>query len=887
MAGLLPTLDVQATPNLDLAGTSGVAVVKLSASDHHTVALKADGTVWTWGGSSYGSMEELGYDGDGSYAAKVQLPATDPDTGASLGSVVDIAAGGEHTAVLFANHTVWVWGDNSYNQLGVPYTSLGKSVTPVKVYKPTGAPLTDIVEISAGGSYTLALDTAGSVWAWGSNEKGQLGQGDTSGIAYAQQVMVPGSSGNEPITGIQHISAGQQHALALTVTGSVYAWGSDRVGQLGMYGYATNRTLAYPVTGLSDVAMIRTGSTSESSFAVTVSGAVYGWGENYSGQLGTNEQGFDARKTSPTPLTIPGGPQVKDIAVSGYHTLVLLADGRVMATGSNSNGQLATNAFGSSVLQFSDVGLNGVKGIAAGYYTSFFLKDDLKLYASGKNDYNETGVGYTPNTNVIVPMLVGTSPYNLRFTDEDNVEYRVAGDVEWEQPFQTPAAAKYDIYFVDAAGTPIPETGLALQVPVSYNSYYMNEMLDDARVGAFGIRIFVNGTPTAAWTPVFDDPMQRPSLYVYDRNGEAGSITPMATWLAPAWGEGGIMQYRLRLKSYTGSLMELGTFPAGYTPFVYASPSDFATVRGAELQLAIEDYYGHVSTYVSVPLADNIGTVMTMPSLNSAASMPSDVTKSPGVTATGEIISWSPVENEASIAGYRVYGLSDTMDRVLPLGFVPKGAGNRYILPPGTTFPASVQYIGVASVTVTDQDGPFTGQNTLSFNPRAATGMYFLDKDLDAGELRGTVQWMKAMDETDTVAYAVYFLDSTNHPIGDALGVVAVGDLTQLTIGPNTPIPSGAVKLGISSMTGDSFNMEDPLATLLLEDTNPEDDSAYADYLRAAIMELDPYTGGVHLSGILRLLQSGSEPSVERVDLEYMLQQIDPLGGMPDIDLLQ
>src|SRR5262249_11378416 len=226
-----------ATP-AQVPGLTGVVAI---AAGGHSLALKPDGAVWAWGDNQYGQL------GSGSFTpSAIASPAPVP----GLTGVVAISAGGGHSLALKSDGTVWAWGWNSVGQLGsgafttsAPYGS----ATPAQVPGLTGA-----VAISAGGRHSLAIKSDGTVLAWGNNYHGQLGNGaftttDPRGIATPAQVPGP--------TGVGAISAGGSHSLAIKSDGTVWAWGWNGQGQLGN-GTVTgtvNASIATPasVTGLS------------------------------------------------------------------------------------------------------------------------------------------------------------------------------------------------------------------------------------------------------------------------------------------------------------------------------------------------------------------------------------------------------------------------------------------------------------------------------------------------------------------------------------------------------------------------------------------------------------------------------------------------------------
>ena len=289
--------------------SAGLAVSAPAASQ---AAVSASG-LYSVGSNTYGEL------GDGSTTAY-----TSPVTTAVLLSglpspVIQVAAGFQTSAALLANGTVWTWGDNTYGGLGYGYAS-GIVDTPHQV---PGLPrIAQIALNVAGDSYAVAAD--GSVWAWGDNTDGALGNGTTT-PSYSP-VQVPG------LTGVWRVSAGQDYVLALREDGTVWAWGGNGEGSLGD-GTTANHLLPEQVPGLTAIAQVEAGNLT--SFAVTDGGTLLSWGDNSLGALGT---GTSARYTV-SPAPVPGLDGVNQVASDGVHTLVL-ADFAVYSWGFNGCGDL-------------------------------------------------------------------------------------------------------------------------------------------------------------------------------------------------------------------------------------------------------------------------------------------------------------------------------------------------------------------------------------------------------------------------------------------------------------------------------------------------------------------------------------------------------------------
>ena len=225
----------------------------------HTVYLKNDGTVWVWGNNSNG---QLGNGSTTQSAVALQI--------SGLSSVTAVAAGYAHTVALKSDGTVWAWGNNSNGQLGNG-TTTDSSI-------PAQAWLSGMVAIAAGNTHTVALRndvTNVSVWAWGNNSHGQLGNGTTTDSSTPVQV-----SGLSEGTAI---AAGSGHTVVLKNDGTVWAWGNNSHGQLGN-GSTTNSSIPVQVSGLSEGTAIAAGY--EYTVGLRMDNEVWAWGNNFYGQLG-------------------------------------------------------------------------------------------------------------------------------------------------------------------------------------------------------------------------------------------------------------------------------------------------------------------------------------------------------------------------------------------------------------------------------------------------------------------------------------------------------------------------------------------------------------------------------------------------------------------------
>lgn len=262
--GIGPVLADFITSPTHVSGISSVDAV--SVGEDFCVALKSDGTVWAWGHS-----ERIANGGSGSNIP-VQVD--------NFSGVTAISAGSIHAMALKSDGTVWVWGQNSNGILG-----LGDTATR---YAPVQVPgLSNITSISAGEGFSLAVDSSGNVWAWGLNANGQLGDGTTTTRTSPVQVKTGSSTS---LSGIKSVVASEGgFSVAVGTDGSLWTWGNNGEGQLGN-GTMTNGSFAAQVSGISDVRFAEAGSDFSlavvNSSTTATSGSPWSWGSDNFGQLG-------------------------------------------------------------------------------------------------------------------------------------------------------------------------------------------------------------------------------------------------------------------------------------------------------------------------------------------------------------------------------------------------------------------------------------------------------------------------------------------------------------------------------------------------------------------------------------------------------------------------
>lgn len=291
-------------------------IIRIASGARHNLAIKTDGTLWVWGLDSNGQL------GNGPSITQSQLTPSELQT---LPDVIAIAAGDASSFAVDSSGDVWAWGRNDSGQLG--------DGTIIYRDSPVQVPgLNNIIDISASIGHTVALKDDGTVWAWGDNFEGKLGDGSES--TRLTPVEVKG------IDNVIAVSAGWNHTIALKSDGTVWSWGSNcSDGELGIScNTISKRSVPGLVPGLSHIVAIVAGA--EHNLALRADGTVWAWGSNRDGQIGIGSSDTGV----PDPTQVPGLANVIAIAGSNYpgigFSLAIESDGSVWSWGKNSQGQL-------------------------------------------------------------------------------------------------------------------------------------------------------------------------------------------------------------------------------------------------------------------------------------------------------------------------------------------------------------------------------------------------------------------------------------------------------------------------------------------------------------------------------------------------------------------
>ena len=306
------TIGRTSSPVQTIAG--GMNWKQVSCGSTHTACVKTDGTLWLWGSGGSGEL------GDNTVVGKSSPVQT--ITGGT--NWAQVACGNSYTAAIKTDGTLWLWGANS-GQLG-DNTVVGKS-SPVQTI--TGG--TDWRQVSCGVfSHTAAVKTDGTLWLWGPNNFGRLGDGTASARSSPVQTVTGG-------TNWAQVACGRLHTLAVKTDGTLWAWGLNTTGQLGDNTAIAKSSPVQTITGGTNWKQVSCGYTHTA--CVKTDGTLWLWGSGGSGELGDNTV---VGRSSPT-QTITRGSTWKQVALGYDYTACIKADGTLWMWGRNQLGQLGNN----------------------------------------------------------------------------------------------------------------------------------------------------------------------------------------------------------------------------------------------------------------------------------------------------------------------------------------------------------------------------------------------------------------------------------------------------------------------------------------------------------------------------------------------------------------
>jgi alpha-tubulin suppressor-like RCC1 family protein len=350
------------------ANQSEVKIVFISANSNRNLAIDSQGNTYEWGTYTVGPVNSPCKGGDACKLSPSLVPG--------LSGAVAVSTGYDHNLALKGDGTVWGWGQNETYQLGLGDSDTEYHTQPIQV-----PGLADVIAISAGANFNLALKKDGTVWAWGDNGSGQLGDGkDSYTPDYPLHEASPFQVVN--LSGVIAIDTGWHHSIALRNDGTVWTWGFNQFGELGL---STADTEQHPVPaqvpGLAGVTAIGAGFSN--NLVREGDGSVWVWGANLGAQLGT---GAMDPQPHATPILIESFANAVMLDSGSMQIMALLPDGNVWTIGVLETGFQA-------ISPAAVAGLPKIAAISAGEDHDLALGQDGSLWAWGHNSVGQLGDG--------------------------------------------------------------------------------------------------------------------------------------------------------------------------------------------------------------------------------------------------------------------------------------------------------------------------------------------------------------------------------------------------------------------------------------------------------------------------------------------------------------
>jgi RHS repeat-associated protein len=360
------------------------------------MAITASGELWDWG-------EEQMLLGRG----KLGESAEEAPGKVELSDVADAAIGSNFSVMSISSGSVYASGWDNYGQIGYKEEGLERGVFSPTLVKG----VSNVQQVAAGFGTGYALESNGTVWAWGNDQYGQMGNGTSKETEYfykPEQV--------KKLTGVVAIASGFATAYALTSEGKVWAWGNGTKGELGNGG-TTSSDEPVEVAKLTEVASLSANAEDSSMFAVRENGTVWGWGANEHDNLGTGNT-----KSVGEPIEIQKLKEVSEVADSNFDVEVLKSNGTVWSWGRNKRGQLGNGTeTAESVTPVPVFGVAGAAAVTEAVETGGALADvehpASLSYPEEVGGYNPSGPCGCGQDNSADPVDTASGEFSEHYTD--------------------------------------------------------------------------------------------------------------------------------------------------------------------------------------------------------------------------------------------------------------------------------------------------------------------------------------------------------------------------------------------------------------------------------------------------------------------------------------
>jgi len=326
-----------------------------------------------------GGSGQLGLGNRTNYSSPKQVAS------GSIWSTSQVASGNDYDTAAVENGSLWAWGQNESGQLGLGNTTYYSSP------KQVGA-LTNWKYVYLNYPFTMAIKTDGTLWAWGGNSSGQLGLGNITSYSSPKQVGA--------LTNWASLALSNAPFVAATKTdGTLWTWGNNSNGQLGLNN-RTNYSSPVQVGALTNWLKVSCGY--RFLMAIKTDGTLWGWGDNTNGEVG-----LPSLINYSSPKQVGALTNWKSVSNGQYFTLALKTDGTLWFWGDNFNGNSGNNVSGNAYSSPTQVGsLTSWSSVTAGPSQSAAIKNDGTLWMWGKNQQGQLGLGN--RTSYSIPKQIGT-----------------------------------------------------------------------------------------------------------------------------------------------------------------------------------------------------------------------------------------------------------------------------------------------------------------------------------------------------------------------------------------------------------------------------------------------------------------------------------------------
>lgn len=561
----LPTPDsgpISGGTGVTFQGPADLTFTHLASGEDHTLAIAADGDIYAWGQGGVGAL------GQGSFKSttspvRVQTPENEQFT--------QVSAGRYHSVGLTGDGTPYAWGRNDARQAG------GSSWTDYNVPVAVETQL-KFAHISAGGDHTLALTADGDVYEWG----------DMSFIApgpeYIMTSHIPIKVEGPGTPTFTQVSAGMYHSAGLSSDGSLYVWGWSDGSFAGNGPRRDDQPVKITAPGSESLRFTQISAGMNFTLALAENGEAYAWGVNGLGQLGTGGHSWSA---TPVKIHLPADEQIVSVAAGALHALALTNSGAVYGWGNNWGGQAGagTEDVEPMPLRVDALQGAGIAQVDAGATSASARTGDGVIYTWGANHSGQLGNGASSNTpsRVPLPILTGVvSAVTFDGTPGTGLDYN--GDGSWS--VITPAGTTIGAVDVGVAWTSGGEARPDITHPAAFLYTGTAPTVSDpvAQIVTAGeeavFTVVATGTPTPAITWQIDTGTAAGWTEVASGQGVAISEDGLTLTLTTTPAHNGYQYRAVATNSVDAATSNSAKLTVNAAPAFTTQPSDLVKTAG-------------------------------------------------------------------------------------------------------------------------------------------------------------------------------------------------------------------------------------------------------------------------------------------------------------------